>query len=80
MLTFILYWLVIPLLLTVGAVMGAMGAGAQFRELIIQWVVGVWLVIIVIVVGLALSVWNAWVGLIFIIVVGLYVVDWMIHS
>ncbi len=76
----LLFWICLVLVLALGGVMGGMGAGREFRELILTWAGGIMVALVVIVLGLALMVWQPWLGGLFIVITGLYLVDWMLKS
>jgi hypothetical protein len=72
--------IVLVLLVVLGLTMGGMGAGREFKELMITFGAGLLVIFAIGAVGLLLAMWSKWAGLAFFIIAALYVFDWMIKS
>ena len=73
-------WVALALILVLGAVLGAVGAGHGFKDILISWGVGLWAIAVVAVIGGLMMFWSAWLGLAFFVVAGLYIVDRMLKD
>jgi hypothetical protein len=68
------------LVLVLGSIMSSRGAGREFKELFITFLLGVGGILALVVICLMIASWSSTAGLIFLVVAGLYIIDWVIKS
>ena len=73
-------WIVLILILILGAIAVAYGAGGEFKDLMISWGMGLVAILVVAIIGGLLMLWSTWIGLIFFAVAALYILDRMLKS
>jgi len=56
---------VLILILILGGIMAAYGAGREFKDVMISWGMGLVAIVLIALIGGLLIVWSPWIGLIF---------------